>query len=200
MEHNHCIMKNIKFRFLNSLFAIPFITGSLLANPVVGMQGLLLNSKEMIFDFRNKDQLLEVKTQDERAKKIDIYFSKYDLPLAGFGEKMIQEADLHNLDWRLIPAIAMRESTGGKFACKNANYNPFGWGSCKIGFDSYDHSIEVLARNLSGNNPKTQHYYKDKDIRGILETYNPPNIVPKYADQVMKIMLEIENTIEDITA
>ena len=163
-----------------------------MANPMaMATPGVFFDSDHFIYDFDTKSEIVSI--VDNRAEKINAYFSQHNLPLEGFGEKMVAEADLHGLDWKLIPAIAMRESTGGKFACKNATFNPFGWGSCKISFDSYDHSIEVLARNLSGNNPKTSHYYDGKDIRGILETYNPPSVIPKYADQVMKIMSDIEN-------
>lgn len=164
-----------------------------MANPLaMATPGALLDSDHFVYNFDTKAEIIEI--VDNRAEKIDTYFEQHDLPMAGLGEKMVQEADLYGLDWKLIPALAMRESTGGKFACQKVTFSPFGWGSCKINFDSYDHAIAVLAKNLSGNNPKTSHYYADKDIRGILETYNPPSIVPKYADQVMKIMSDIENT------
>lgn len=176
---------------MRSLFIIPFITGSIMANGLAMTNpGILLDADHFIYNFDTKYE--SVKIVDNRADKIDAYFKQHDLPMAGLGEKMVAEADLHDLDWKLIPALAMRESTGGKFACKSVSFSPFGWGSCKISFDSYEESIEVLARNLSGNNPNTAHYYANKDIRGILETYNPPSIVPKYADQVMKIMSDIE--------
>ena len=113
------------------------------------------------------------------------------MPLAGYGAKMIVEADRNGLDWRLLPAIAVRESSGGLHAC---GFNPFGWASCKgnIGkFENWDRAIEVVARNLGGNNPNTAHFYGGKDIRGILEAYNPPSIVPTYADEVVGIMSQI---------
>lgn len=128
--------------------------------------------------------------REEKAAKIDAYYAKYDMPLKGTGMKMVLAAEKHGLDWRLVPAIAVRESSGGKNDCKN---NPFGWGSCKIGFESYDHAIEVVALNLGGDNPKTARYYEGKTVRGILQTYNPPSVVPTYADEVIAIMNKIEN-------
>ena len=104
---------------------------------------------------------------------------------------MVAEADRNGLDWRLLPAIAIRESSGGLHAC---GFNPFGWASCKgtIGkFKSWDEAIEVVAKNLGGHNPNTAHFYGGKDTRGILTAYNPPSIVPHYADEVMAIMLQI---------
>ncbi len=113
------------------------------------------------------------------------------MPLYGYGAKMIEEANKNDLDWRLLPAIAVRESTGGKFACKKVKFNPFGWGSCKIGFNSYDNAIETVAKNLGGNNPRTKMHYEDKTTEEILKAYNPPSIVPKYVPQVLKIMENI---------
>lgn len=130
-----------------------------------------------------KEQILE-----EQAHAIDAYFKKYDMPLEGTGMTMAIAARNNDLDWRLMPAIAVRESTGGKHDCIKVANSPFGWGSCKIGFDSIEKSIDTVARNLGGNNPKTEHHYADKTTKQILQKYNPPSIVPRYAEQVMAIM------------
>jgi len=129
-----------------------------------------------------------VQTLKIKAQAIDEYFEARSMPMKGLGEKLALEAEKNGLDWRLLAAISVRESTGGKFACKKAGYNAFGWGSCKIGFDSHEDAIEVVARNLGGNNPKTAKRYAGKTTKGILQTYNPPSIVLRYAEQVMAIM------------
>ncbi|MEK7081291.1 MAG: hypothetical protein AAB902_02800 [Patescibacteria group bacterium] len=129
-----------------------------------------------------------------RAEAIDAYFAERNMPLAGTGMKMAKEADTNDIDWRLLPAIAVRESTGGKFDCKKVENNPFGWGSCKISFNSTEEAIETVARNLGGNNPNTSHHYDNKTIKQILRAYNPPSIVPRYAEQVMAIMNAIGDT------
>ncbi len=126
---------------------------------------------------------------EERAAKIDAYFAKRNMPLEGYGAKMVEEAFKNDLDWRLLPAIAIRESTGGKFACQN-NPNPFGWGSCKIKFKSFDESIEVVAKNLGGNNPGTEYYYKDKTIEEKLAFYN--SVIPAYTAEIFEFMDLIE--------
>jgi hypothetical protein len=136
----------------------------------------------------------EVARQKAEAEAIDAYFSDHDMPLAGTGLKMVQEADANGIDWRLLPAIAVRESTGGKFDCKKAENNPFGWGSCKISFKSLDKAIETVAMNLGGNNPKTASYYDNKTTKQILNAYNPPSIVPRYTQQVIAIMNNIGDT------
>lgn len=135
-------------------------------------------------------QEAEVKSSIDKIKAeyIDSYFRERGMPLEGTGMKMVLEAEKNGLDWRLLPAISVRESTGGKFACKSVKYSSFGWGSCKINFKSNDEGIETVARNLGGNNPNTDHHYAGKTTKEILQAYNPPSIVKHYAEQVMKIM------------
>ncbi len=132
---------------------------------------------------KKAQELLETK-----ALAIDTYFKVKNMPLEGFGKKMVIEAEKNGLDWRLVAAISVRESTGGRHDCIRVPNNAFGWGSCKIGFKSVDEAIETVARNLGGNNPKTAHYYGNKTTLQILRAYNPPSIVPKYAEQVISIM------------
>lgn len=138
----------------------------------------------------SQEEITLQKEREVKAAKIDAYYAKHNLPLEGYGMEMVLAAEAHNIDWRLLPALAMRETTGGKFACK---FNPFGWGSCKIGFDNFSEAIATVAEHLGGNNPRTARYYKGKDVRGILTTYNPPSVVPTYADEVISIMKKIES-------
>ena len=133
-----------------------------------------------------------------KADAIDNYFRARKMPLEGMGMKMVEEAEKNDLDWRLLPAIAIRESTGGKFACKKVTYNSFGWGSCRFGFKSNEEAIETVAFNLGGNHPKTERHYNNKTTKQILRAYNPPSIVPRYAEQVMSIMNHIGDADADI--
>ena len=158
-------------------------------------QGVIDSSFAVVTTQSSGDDKKDVTTEEqdrlEKAAQIDEYYKAHNLPLAGYGMKMVLEAEKNNIDWRLLPALAMRESTGGKFACKKATFSPFGYGSCRLNFDSYDHAIEVVARSLGGNNPKTASHYKDKTTEEKLKSYNPPSIVADYANQVMAIMTEI---------
>lgn len=132
----------------------------------------------------------------EKAEAIDTYFKEHDAPLEGYGMKFVLEAEKNNLDWRLLPAIAMRETTGGKQMCKNpkAPNNAFGWGSCKMGFESIDSSIEHIAKTISGNNPNVKAYKSGMTSEQILKKYNPDHIIPGYSLQVIKIMNSIKET------
>ena len=139
------------------------------------------------------NQVMDQKAKDLKSKAdaIDTFFKEHNMPLEGTGMKMVVEADKNGLDWRLLPAISIIESTGGRHACKKATHSFFGWGSCKINFESDEQAIEVVAMNLGGNNPDTDHHYAGKTTKEILQKYNPPSIVPKYAEKVMKVMDEI---------
>ncbi len=211
-------MKNTKLiQFAQSFILLPVLSmtpasavqpvGPVAENVTVVQEGVqdvaLLKKFDIANHLDGNKEEEEAKLQEEsRAKKaqaIDAYFKKYDMPLAGTGMKMVLEAEKNGIDWRLLPAIAVRESTGGKHACKKVTNSFFGWGSCKINFKSTDSAIETVALNLGGNNPNTDHHYAGKTTKEILQKYNPPSIVPRYADQVMDIMdvigsLEITDT------
>lgn len=138
---------------------------------------------------------------DSRAEKIDAYFAQWDLPLAGHGAGMIAAADKYGIDWRLLPALAMLETTGGKNLCdktKNGivNHNPFGFGSCQIHFNTFEEAFDAVAKTLSGNGEKTSHLYKGKSLDEVLEVYNPPatpGITKNYHGKAVKVMNDIGN-------
>ncbi len=131
--------------------------------------------------------------EDPRVLKIRAFFDARSLPAADYAEEFVFYADKYDIDWRLVPSIAMIESTGFKQACKKATFSGLGWGSCKINFSSFEHGIDIVAKNLSGNNPKTESYYADKSVTEILNAYNPPTIRPDYVTIVTRTMRNIEN-------
>ena len=167
-------------------------------------QAIIQNSEEVT---PSSDTLSKIESERLiKANKIDTYFASRNLPLAGHGMGMVLAAEKYDLDWKLIPAIAMRETTGGKKACPitykktgdiRYTYNVFGWGSCSIKFESYEEAFETLARNLSGNNPRTAYHYSGKTTVEILKSYNPPSVVKDYSAQVIKIMDAIDTVVID---
>ena len=122
--------------------------------------------------------------ENTRAQRIDDFFADRDMPLAGFGDKFVKVADACGLDWRLLPAISIRESSGGKHLM---NRNPFGWGSAKIPFKNFNEAIEVVSKNLCGLSPGTAQYYKDKTVYEKLWAYNG-TVLHSYPDEVIAIM------------
>ncbi len=122
---------------------------------------------------------------DPRIERIDSYYRKNHMPLAGYGKVMVEEADKNGLDFRLIPALSIRESSGGLHACRSVKNSHLGYGSCKIGFTSTEEEIKTVAYKL------TQRPYKGKTTEQLLKTYNPPSIVIDYSKEVIAIMNKI---------
>ena len=154
----------------------------------------------------NKDTAEANKAQKEReetAAKIDAFYTSKKMKLAGHGMGMVLASEKYGIDPYMMAAIATKETTGGNFACPitakrtgdiRYTYNAFGWGSCGIKFESYEHGFEIIAKNLSGSNPATAKHYSGKDTVSILESYNPRSVVHDYPEQIMAIMIKIEKT------
>lgn len=184
---------------LNSFILLPLLLTNI-ATPGLINKPLISDPVEGVLSLNLKMSKLTEATEsiivDTRAEKIDAYFAQWDLPLAGHGKGMIAAADKYGIDWRLLPALAMLETTGGKNLCGNGtNLNAFGYGSCKIHFSTFEQSFEAVAKTISGNGEKTSHLYKDKSVEGILEVYNPPNtpgMTVGYHKKALKVMSDIE--------
>jgi len=192
--------KNNLIHFAQSLVLLPVMSLSVSFGGIsnieipqnVLFQKINIETKETLaFNQATASEVALQKVRAVKAEAIDAYFKSRKMPLLGLGLKMVLEAEKNNLDWRLLPAIAVRESSGGKNSCDKVEYNSFGWGSCKIGFKSNEEAIEIIAWNLGGNNPNTEKHYDDKTTGQILRAYNPPSIVPKYEQQVVSIMKAI---------
>lgn len=150
------------------------------------------NASEVTIKLQKSQKELETKESLRKiqAAKIDAYYAKHNLPLEGYGMQFVLVAEKYGIPYNLLPAVAMRESTGGKFACYN---NPFGWGSCKIKFSDFDEAIESVGKNLGGANPRTARYYATTDVEKKLYYYNG-TVIKGYEDQVIAIMEKINNT------
>lgn len=181
-------------RYLQSIIAIPVFA---IAMPLGGIASIpsltAINDKpaEETSVITAQEEVIR-KENEANAHKIDTYFELKNLPLAGHGKKFVEEAIKNDIDPFLLPAIAMRESTGGKQACKRVSNSVFGWGSCKIGFKSIDESIEQVSLHLGGNSENTARHYEGKTTEQILRKYN--SYIKNYPAQVIKIMESIKNT------
>lgn len=182
--------------YLNSIIAIPMLSIMMPLSGVSPIPSLAVINNSALTEENSVITTPEEVARQEKADAIDTYFAKHDAPLEGHGMKFVIEAEKNEIDWRLLPAIAMRESTGGIHACKSVPNSVFGWGSCKISFNSIDESIEIVAQSLGGNNPNTAHHYEDKTVTQILKKYN--SVIPGYSNQVIKIMKSISDDGKEI--
>lgn len=110
-----------------------------------------------------------IETSDARINALDVFFARYNSPLEGHAQTIVSEADAHNIDYRLLPAIAMQESTLCKRVIKDS-HNCWGFGiyNGKVTrFDSYDQAIKTITATLS----------KKYVQKGFIE---PDEIVQKY--------------------
>ncbi|MPL62119.1 hypothetical protein SDC9_07719 [bioreactor metagenome] len=159
---------------------------------IVGDNNTANTTEEVV---TNGFQLTDVeKDRLEKALKINTYFHERSMPLFGHGMQFVLVAEKYGLPYDLLPAIAVRESSGGK---NYINNNPFGWGSAKIPFSDFNEAIEVVGKNLAGANPRTARYYATPDVKKKLYYYNG-TVIKGYEDQVIAIMNKIDKTSIDI--
>lgn len=92
-----------------------------------------------------------VVVQDARVEIIRQFLHQYNSPLEPYADYIVQTADKYNLDFRLIPAIAMQESN----VCKvipTDSYNCWGWGiygSTIMKFKNYQEAIDTVGKGIS---------------------------------------------------
>lgn len=108
-----------------------------------------------------------VATGDARPLILKNFFELNKSPLTAYSELLVATADKYNLDFRLIPAIAMIESTGGKIM-PTGSFNAWGFANGATRFDSWETAIEKVGKTLKEN-------YIDQGL------VTPELIMPKYA-------------------
>jgi len=116
--------------------------------------------------------------EDPRIEKLRAFFGKTDCPAQHYARAFLEAADRYDLDWRLLPSLSYIESTGGK-AARNNNF--FGWGGAE--FSTPSAGIHEVGYRLANS-----VLYRDKDLDGLLSTYNP---LPEYAQKVKSVMRQI---------
>jgi hypothetical protein len=102
-----------------------------------------------------------------------------------YAEVFVAEADAHDLDWRLLPSLALVESGGGRTSRGN---NLFGWANGKITFNSIGDAIHTVASTLAHGSA-----YRGKDLTAKLATYNQGT---DYPAMVLEIMRQISPRVQ----
>jgi len=93
-------------------------------------------------------------------------------------------ADRFQTDWRLLPSIALAESSGGKrYPIRTNNF--LGWNSANYSFQSKTDALCFVSEKLANG-----QYYRGKSTQAKLNAYNPN---PQYAKTVMRYMNEINS-------
>lgn len=133
----------------------------------------------------------EIGSADGRAKIIEDFFNTHKSPLAAHSNTFIQVADKYKLDYKLLPAISMQESNGGRKII-NESYNPFGYGiygTMVIRFNSWEEAIERVGKALRED-------YLDQGLKTpiqIMAKYTPPSLAKEgtWAKGVSSFMEEL---------
>jgi hypothetical protein len=118
--------------------------------------------------------------EDPRLNALKKFFHTVDCPLDAVADVFVAEADSHNLDWRLLPSLAVIESGGGKASRGN---NIFGWANGQAAFPTLGAAIHHVARTLADGKS-----YRNKNLLAVLKTYNPND---GYAEKVQLVMRRI---------
>ncbi|OGE14283.1 hypothetical protein A2769_01290 [Candidatus Daviesbacteria bacterium RIFCSPHIGHO2_01_FULL_37_27] len=111
---------------------------------------------------------------DARSLIIEEFFRSRNSPLAEFAADFIAVSDFYQLDFRLLPAISMQESNGGK-KVPEGTFNPFGYGiygSKKVHFDGWGDAIETVGKALRED-------YLNEGLHNpeqIMAKYTPPSL------------------------
>ncbi len=132
----------------------------------------------------------QITVADARVEIVRQYLASYNSPLLPYAEKLVQEADKNELDFRLLAAIAQKESN----LCKiipYGSYNCWGWGITSVSslaFKSFDAGIETVSHGLKEN-------YVDEGLmtpEEIMTKYNPGSPNGEWAKGVRQFMSEME--------
>ena len=135
---------------------------------------------------KNEEPSDEDTEHKQREEKLSAYFEKNHCPLLEYTTLFIYTAEIHGIDWRLLPAISMQESSCGKH---QRGFNPFGFGYYRFG--SFIDAITYVGTAISGGSPKEKAYHRaNKDTDKILWLYNG-TVNPSYPAKVKMIMEEI---------
>lgn len=115
-----------------------------------------------------------IQKSDARAKLIENFFKDYQAPLDKYGDLFVRVADKYNLDWRLLPAISMQESNGGRRII-SGSFNAFGYGiygKLITRFSGWEEAIERVGRALR------EDYLNQglKTPQTIMAKYTPPSL------------------------
>lgn len=88
---------------------------------------------------------------DARVEMLRQFFSRYRSPLEPYAEEFVKQAEIYQLDFRLLPAIAMQE-TNLCLKSHEDSYNCWGfgvYGGKYMYFDSYPQAIQTISKALA---------------------------------------------------
>lgn len=133
-------------------------------------------------------QVLGVKIDDMRPYYVANLLKS--TRLEPYAHYMVQASDKYGIDYRLIPAIAMKESGGGN-KVKEESHNAWGFENGRTYFDSWTQAIDVVSKTL-------KERYVDRGLvtpEQIMPVYAPPQVLTggKWAQDIRYFFSKLEN-------
>lgn len=110
-------------------------------------------------------EIIPIKINDSRPFILERFLK--GRPLAPYSDYMVEISDKYGIDYRLIPAIAMKESGGG-VAMPEKSHNAWGFENGRTHFGSWEEAIDTVGRTLK----------KRYISKGLI---TPDQIMPVYA-------------------
>ena len=133
---------------------------------------------------------IDTKISDARAANLKKFFRKHNSVLYDHADYIVQISDTYGFDYRLLPAIAMQESTLCR-AIPVDSHNCWGWGiygDNVIRFASYEEAIKTVAEGIKKE-------YLDKGLTTaskIMQKYTPSSPNGSWAYAVNKFLRDLE--------
>lgn len=116
-----------------------------------------------------------------KVESVKQYLAKRNSPLAQYAQEIVEAANEYGIDYRLVPAISIIESSGGIHTFRT--YNAWGWG--KKNFSSWEEGIWEVSKGL-GN-----YYSRGLNTPQKISVYYCPPSATDWARKVSFVMREI---------
>ena len=132
--------------------------------------GPVLTADAQIPSSQLEGNVLGVQVSDMRPFYVESFLK--GTKLKPYSHLMVETADKYGLDYRLIPAIAMKESGGGN-AVSEDSHNAWGFENGRTSWDSWEVAIEQVGKTL-----KTR--YVDRGMTTpdeMMAVYAPPQLL-----------------------
>lgn len=110
--------------------------------------------------------------------------------LEPYADYIVQISDKYGIDYRLIPAIAMKESGAGN-AINESTHNAWGFENGRTSWSSWEEAIDKVAKTLKVR-------YLDRGMttpEEMMPVYAPPQVTTggKWAKDINRFFLELES-------
>lgn len=95
------------------------------------------------------DTISQLNVPEGKVLSVKNYLSSRGAPLASEAKYLVQAAQYYNIDYRIVAAISIVESSGGKHTYRP--YNAWGWGGSEnaFTFKSWKQSITTVSSGIS---------------------------------------------------